>query len=84
MACKSCIYYRRSSTRTIIVAVHVDNFLSIASSKGENKQFKDPMWKVWTISDLGTPKHIVGVSMEWDCENRTMALLQIAFIMHVI
>ena len=55
LACKSCVYYRKSAHGTIIAAVHVDNFLSIASSKQANKYFKSQLQEVWTISDLGTP-----------------------------
>lgn len=84
LACESCIYYRKSPTGTTIAAVHVDDFLSIASSKDENERFKDQMREVWTISDLGTPKHIVGVSVEWDRDNKAVALSQTAFITRVV
>lgn len=55
LACESCIYYRKQVTGTVIVAVHVDDFLSIVSSKDENEQFKAQLKEAWTISDLGTP-----------------------------
>lgn len=70
LACESCVYYRKAETGTVIAAVHVDDFLSIASSKSENDRFKAQMREAWTISDLGTPQHIVGVSAEWDRTNR--------------
>lgn len=37
LACKSCIYYRMSKTGTIIAAVHINDFLSIATSKEKTK-----------------------------------------------
>jgi len=54
LACEPCIYYRKSDTGTIIAAVHVDDFLSISTSRDENERFKAEMRTVWKISDLGT------------------------------
>ncbi|KAG5724824.1 hypothetical protein E4T56_gene12595 [Termitomyces sp. T112] len=84
LACESCIYYRKSTTGTVIAAVHVDDFLSIASSKDENDRLKSQMRSVWTISDLGTPRYLVGVSVEWDRMEKTVALSQTAFIDRVV
>lgn len=44
LACKSCIFYHITDHGTVIVALHVDNFLSIASSKEENEHFKLVLW----------------------------------------
>lgn len=55
LACESCVYYRKSDHGIVIAAVHVDDFLSIASSKRANEHFKSQLKQVWTISDLGTP-----------------------------
>lgn len=84
LACESCIYYRKSTTRTVIAAIHVDDFLSIASSKAENERFKTQLREAWTISDLGTPRYIVGVSVDWDRTTQTVALSQTAFIDRVV
>lgn len=78
------MYYRKSDTGTIIAAVHVDDFLSIASSKDENNRFKNQMCEAWSISDLGTPRYLVSVSVEWDRNNKTVSLSQTAFINCVI
>lgn len=80
LACESCIYYRTTDTGTVIAAVHVDDFLSIASSKDENDRFKDQMRQVWTISDLGTPRFVVGIGIEWDQHNSSVKLSQTALI----
>ena len=50
---KPCVYYWHTSTSMVIVVVHVDDFLLIASSKEENERFKDQMRTAWTISDMG-------------------------------
>ena len=49
---------------TIIATIHVDNFLSIASLEAANEEFKDQLRRHWTISDLGTPKHMVGIGIK--------------------
>ena len=36
LSCESCIYYRTTESGTIISAIHVDDFLAIASNKEEN------------------------------------------------
>ncbi|GLB33225.1 putative protein with domain of unknown function (DUF4219) [Lyophyllum shimeji] len=84
LACESCIYYRRTDSGTVIAAVHVNDFLSIASSKAENDRFKDQMQQVWTISDLGIPKYVVGIGIEWDRQNSTVRLSQTALIDKII
>lgn len=84
LECESCIYFRSTDQGTIIAALHVDDFLSIASSKAENDRFKDQMRQVWTISDLGTPRFVVGIAVEWDRLNHTVKLSQTALIDKVI
>lgn len=84
LPCKSCIYYWKSGTGTVIVAVHVDNFLSIASSKAKNKRFKNQLCSVWTISDLGLPRFVVGIAIEWDRKKHTIKLLQMALIDKIV
>ncbi|KAG5729851.1 Copia protein [Termitomyces sp. T112] len=64
LAFESCIYYRKTTSGTVIAAVHIDDFLSIASSKGENNRFKAQMHEAWTISDLGTPRYILGIQKD--------------------
>jgi Reverse transcriptase (RNA-dependent DNA polymerase) len=84
LACESCIYYRRSDSGIIIAAVHVDDYLSIADSKDENERFKDQMRQVWTISELGTARFIVGIAVTWDRTTQTVALSQTALIDKII
>ena len=37
LGCEACVYYRKNKTGTVIVGVHVDDFLAIASSKTANR-----------------------------------------------
>ena len=84
LSCESCIYYRNSDSGTIISAVHVDDFLSIASNKMENEKFKDQMRSIWTISDLGAVRFVVGIAVTWDRPNRTVMLSQTALIDKIV
>jgi hypothetical protein len=53
----------KSNTRIVIAAVHVDDFLSIATSKDENKMLKAEMCTAWKISKLGTPHFVVDIAI---------------------
>jgi Reverse transcriptase (RNA-dependent DNA polymerase)/GAG-pre-integrase domain/gag-polypeptide of LTR copia-type len=84
LSCESCIYFRKSTAGTIISAVHVDDFLSIASSKDENERFKSQMKSLWTISDLGEAKHCVGIAINRNRTNKTVYLSQKSLIDKII
>lgn len=84
LPCESCIYYRKSTHGTVIAAVHVDDFLSVASSKQANEHFKSQLREAWTISDLGTPRQIVGIAIEWDRPNKAVYLSQAPVIDRLI
>lgn len=80
LACESCIYYRTTVTGTIIAAVHVDNFLCISSNHTETERSKTDMRKVWTTSDLGIVRFVVGIAVQWDRPHKTVHLSQSALI----
>lgn len=84
LACESCVYYRSSDSGTVIAALHVDNFLSIASSKAENDRFKEQLRTVWTISNLGLPRFVVGIAVERDRDKNIVRLSQTALIDKII
>ena len=42
------------------------------------------MRQVWTISDLGTPRFVVGIAVDWDHENRLVKLSQTALIDKIV
>ena len=84
LPCESCVYYCKSPTGIIITAVHVDNFLSIASSQDENECFKTQMRSIWTISDLGTVHLVVGIAIERKRETKQVLLSQTTLIDKII
>ena len=84
LSCEPCIYYRKSDTGTVICAMHIDDFLSIASNKNENEFFKNQMRDAWTISGLRNVRFIVGIAINWDRPNRTIMLSQSALIGKIV
>lgn len=69
-----CIYYHLLPSGTNIAAIHVDNFLSIASLKEENELFKKDMQKKWIISDLGDVSFCIGITIQQDHTHKTISL----------
>ena len=81
---ESCVYCRLWMSGIIITAVHMDNFLAIASSKEENSSFKEDMPKIWTISNLGDTSFCIGIAIKWDRIQNTVYLSQMALIDRVV
>jgi hypothetical protein len=79
LPCEWCIYYRKTDIGIVIVAVHVDNFLSVASSRAANEQFKDQLKSCFDISE-GKVDLCLGIRIERDCESRTVSLSQQSLI----
>ena len=75
-----CVYRRQTTTGTTIFAVHVDDIISISSSCSENDLFKAELQNHWDISDLGTAKFALGISISRDRPSRTIRLAQTALI----
>jgi hypothetical protein len=84
LSSESCIYYQHTPGGTVIAAVHVDDFLSIASTKAENEHFKTQMQRVWTISDLGDVCFVVGIAVAWDHPTRSVTLSQGALLDRIV
>lgn len=80
LKCEACLYYRKTDRGIVITGVHVDDFLSIASTKEANDQFKEQLKARWVISDLGTPRHIIGMAVEWDRAHKQVFLSQTTLI----
>ena len=79
LLCEYCVYYRNTDTGTIIAIVHVNDFLSIASSKEENEQFKSQLQEHWEISE-GDASFMLGMQIKRNCLNHTISISQEAFI----
>jgi hypothetical protein len=66
LKCEHCIYYRRMTIGILLVAIHIDNFLTVGSSKGVIAHFKDQLRTKWTTSDLGEARFCLGITLERD------------------
>lgn len=79
-----CIYVRESTSGTILVAVHVDDIISAASSPDENQRFKDQLRSQWQISDLGEIKFALGIAVSRDLAACSISLSQTALIDRIV
>ena len=79
-----CIYWRQTSTGTIIFAVHVDDIISIASNPDENEVFKSLLKDKWDITDLGPAKFALGIAISRDLLAGTISISQTALIDRVV
>jgi hypothetical protein len=74
-----CLYRRQTNAGFVLAAVHVDDFLSVASTPAMNDEFESLLRSRWeiTVSD-GT--HILGIHVVRDHERRQVHLSQTAAI----
>ncbi|PPQ84311.1 hypothetical protein CVT24_012714 [Panaeolus cyanescens] len=75
-----CVYWRKRPSGIVITGVHVDDSGTIASTKAALAEFKEEMRSKWQVTDLGEPKHIVGIGIHRDRPNRKIYLSQTALI----
>jgi hypothetical protein len=80
--CEWCIYWQKTDAGTVMLGVHIDNFVSVGSSKGANDKFRDDL-KGIKISE-GPLDLCLGIKLKRDCDSRTISLSQPVFIQHVI
>jgi hypothetical protein len=84
LGCEPCIYYRQTSNRIIITAIHVDDFLIVSDSTNESTRFKDQIKTKWVISELGEPKYCIGIAVSRDRAQSTFSLSQTALIDRIV
>ncbi|KAF7372211.1 Integrase catalytic domain-containing protein [Mycena venus] len=85
LICEWCVYVRRLPDGTTnLVAVHVDDMLSAASSVAANDAFKAQLRSKWAITDLGDAQFCLGIAIVRDPERRTVSLSQTALIDRII
>ena len=69
LECEYCVYARQDSEGTVLTTVHVDDFISIASSKSANDAFKLQLKLEWTIAE-GDADYCLGIEIERDRSNK--------------
>jgi len=74
------LYYRKTTSGTAMIAVHVDDMAIAASSLKEVIHIKTQIQTVFKIDDIGEVKWLLGMGITRDRENKTIALNQTAYI----
>ena len=82
--CEYCVYYHHDPDGIVVVAIHVDDFFMLRSSKLSLLKFREQLQTRWQISDRGPAHFHIGIAIEHDCVNRTIALSQVALIDRII
>lgn len=80
LTCEWCVYYRKTPNGVVLVAVHVDDMLTVSSSREENERFKQQLQEKWKISDMGDIHFALGIAVERDRSRRTISLSQTSLI----
>ena len=80
LVCECCVYIWCSLSATTIFAVHIDDIIFTSSSPNECKLFKAQLRKHWEISDLGTAKFVLSITIECDCADHSICLSQTVLI----
>ena len=79
-----CVYRRQTPSHTTIFAIHVDDIITISSSKLGNETFKQELRHHWDISDLSEVKFALGIAIARDRSARSISLSQTALIDRVV
>ena len=69
---------------TIIMVIHVDNFLIAGSSHGACEPFKTQLCTLWSISDLGDATFCVGIGISCNWNGHTISLSQTALLNKIL
>jgi hypothetical protein len=84
LKCEHCICFRRTDLGILLVAVHIDDFLTVGSTKGAILHFKNQLRTKWSVSDLGNARFCLGIALECDRTHRMISLSQTALIDQII
>jgi hypothetical protein len=84
LKCEHCIYYQQMTIGILLIAIHIDDFLTVGSSKGVIAHFKDQLHAKWTVSDLEEAQFCLGIALEWDQATCIVSLSQTALIDRIV
>jgi hypothetical protein len=80
LKCEHCIYYHKTEQGILLIAIHIDDFLTVGSNKTIIADFKTQLCTKWSISDLGDVCFCLGIAIDRDRTNCTIALSQTVLI----
>ena len=75
-----CIYMRKGTEGSSIMAIHVDDMYAAASNMAEMAKLKEQLGTFFSLVDLGELKWLLGISITWDHCACTISLCQGTYI----
>jgi hypothetical protein len=81
--CEWCVYWRKTESGTIMVGVHVDDFVAVGSSTSAIDNFRNNLKGSFEISE-GPLDLCLGIKLDCNRVSKTIALSQPVLIQHVI
>jgi hypothetical protein len=70
----ACLYY--NSTKTVYLAVYVDDILVVSSTESASDSFVATMKSRFIITDCGVPKTFLGIQIDYDRRRGILSLKQ--------
>ena len=67
----------------ILIAIHVNDFLSVASTREANEAFRHQLESEWTIAE-GDADFYLGIKIERDRDNHAIYISQMAMIDRIV
>ena len=75
-----CVYIRHIRNKLVIIRVHVDDMIILASDNEAMAEFKQEFGQKFDILDLGELKQIVGFEVQQDLKKGTIHLTQNQYV----
>ena len=75
-----CVYIRHIRNNLVIIGVHIDDMIMLASDDEAMAEFKRESSQKLDISDLGETKQIVGFEVQQDLKKGTIHLTQNQYV----
>lgn len=72
----NCVYVLDRNTTKVILGVYVDDILLLATSKRALEGAVQNLGQKVELKDLGEPKYILGIEIDWDKQRRELTISQ--------
>ena len=80
----TCIYMRGEGDKRIIVGVYVDDLIIACADRSELDAFKASLCERFSMKDLGSLSHCLGMEIHQDLEKGTVTITQRSYAMDVL
>lgn len=84
LSAETCMYIRRDSDRTIIIALYVDDILLASSTLPALTALKSKLASTFEMEDLGEATFVLGMEIKRDRAARTFSINQSAYVHSVL